>query len=100
MAANEIHVGDLTTFELTVYDGDSVLDISSATTKQIKFYDPTGTSSTKDASFTTDGTDGVLEWTATAGFLTAHGWRCQAYLVMSGWTGHSDVHKFVVHENL
>ena len=100
MAANEIHVGDLTTFELTLYDDDAVVDISSATTKQIKFYDPAGTTTTQTGSFTTDGTDGKLEFTATAGFLTAGGWRCQAYLIMTGWTGHSDIHKFTVLANL
>jgi len=101
MAANEVHVDDLTTFELTFYDDDDIVDISSATvTKQIKFYDPAGTATTKPGSFTTDGTDGKLEYTATDGFLTEGGWLVQGYLVLSAWTGHSDIHKFQVHANL
>ena len=101
MAANEIHQNDLTTFEIEVYDGDTLVDISGATTKQIKFYDPTGTTTTKTASFTTDGTDGKMDYTCVADDLDVVGtWQYQGYLVMPGFTGHTDIHRFQVYANL
>jgi len=42
MAANEIHKNDTTTIRRVMYDGDDVVDISSATVKQIKLYKPSG----------------------------------------------------------
>lgn len=59
---------------LTLKDAaGSVVDISSATTKQMLIKDPSDTVSTKTASFTTDGTDGKIEWTSTSGFFDAYG---------------------------
>ncbi len=52
MAANEIHLNDIgTVFELTMMDGDAVVDISSATNMEIKFQKPgpPGTTGTKTA---------------------------------------------------
>jgi len=100
MAANEIHVDDLTTFRVTLVDDGTAVNVSAATTKQLKFQGPDGTSYTKTASFYTDGSDGIIQWTATDGFLTVGNWLMQAYIVMSGWTGHSDIHKFTVYANL
>ena len=61
MAENEIRVGDIgTKFQVTVKDGASVVDISSATsTKQIILKKPDGTTLTKSATFSSDGTDGL-----------------------------------------
>ena len=101
MSANEIHKNDLATIQRTLYDGDSVVDISSATVKQIKLRAPSGTVLTKDASFTTDGTDGKLEYTCIVSDLDEVGtWQSQVYLEMSGWTGHSDIQRFQVYDNL
>ena len=65
MAVNEIHVGDIgTVFTLTIKDGSSVIDLSGATTKQIILRKPDRvTSSTKTASFVTDGSDGKIKYT-------------------------------------
>jgi len=101
MAANEIHKSDTTTIRRVMYDGDDIVDISSATVKQIKLYKPSGTVVTKTASFTTDGTDGKLEYTCTTSDLDEVGtWQSQVYLEMSGWTGHSDKQTFQVYDNL
>lgn len=102
MAINEIHVSDIgTILRLTVYEGSSALDISSATTKQFKFKKPDGITSTIDASFTTDGSDGNLQYTVTSGFLDQSGtWQVQVYLVLPTWQGHSDIKRFEVRLNI
>ena len=52
MPANEIHVNDVgTLFTLTIKDGDSAVNISSATTKKIIIKKPSGTILTKDVAF-------------------------------------------------
>jgi len=74
------HVDDFgTTFQITLTDSDGVaVDISSATTKQILFEKPDGTPLTKTAGFATDGTDGIIQWVATAGVLGLFGlWKIQ-----------------------
>lgn len=102
MAVNEIHQNDIgTQFRVTVYDGDTVVDISGATTKTIKFQKPSGTVVSKTASFVTSGTDGVMQYATVAGDLDeVGGWLAQAYLVLADWTGHSDICQFEVHDNL
>ena len=66
MPANEIHVDDLgTKFIVTVKDGDSVINVSGATTKNIIFKKPSGTKVTAAASFETDGSDGVISYIVT-----------------------------------
>lgn len=76
----EVHVGDIgTVFRLTLKEDDVVVDISAATVKKLIFELPDGTSVEKTAAFTTDGTDGKIEWPAPTGFLTPGGmWKLQA----------------------
>jgi len=102
MAANEIREGDIgTVLRLTVMDGADVQDISTATTTQMIFVKPSQTKVTKDAEFTTDGTDGQIQYVTVEGDLDETGvWQRQAYIVMPGWTGHSDKSKVEVHSNL
>ena len=87
-----LHENDIgAVIELTVKEPDgSVKDISSATTKQLKFTKSSGVGMNKDAVFTTDGTDGKIRYTTVDGDLTPPGtWFCRAYLVLNGWTGHT-----------
>ena len=102
MAINEIHLSDIgTTLRLTVYEGSSALDISSATTKQFKFKKPDGTTTTVDASFTLDGSDGNLQYIVGSGFLDQAGtWQVQVYLVLPTCQGHSDRKLFEVYGNI
>lgn len=103
MSANEIHQEDIgTAFTITIMDDTAVVDISSATvTKQIKFKKPSGTVVTKNGVFVTDGTDGKLRYTSIADDLDEAGkWYLQVYLILTGWTGHSDQGDFVVYGNL
>ena len=102
MAADEIHLNDVgTVFEATIMDGTSVVNVSTATTKQLIFKGPNGVSKTKAATFTTDGTDGKLKYVTVANDLVPVGqWSWQAYVVMSNGAWHSDVAEFIVYENL
>jgi hypothetical protein len=58
------------------------MDISAATTKQIVFVKPDGVEVEQTAAFTTDGTDGQLEYTTQADDLDAAGnWSFYAKVV-------------------
>ncbi len=72
------------------------IDISSASTKQILIYKPDGTVLTKAASFATDGTDGKLTWTTVADDLVGSTNQIRSYLVMSGYTGYTEIQRFEV----
>lgn len=103
MAAGEIHLNDIgTIFEVTVEDDGVVVDISSAvSTKDIKLKPPVGSTKTKAASFKTDGTDGILQYTVVADDLDEEGeWRIQAHVVITAGDYNSDIGKFIVHTNL
>lgn len=102
MSANEIHVGDIgTLFSVTVKDDDVVVDVSSATTKEIVLKHSGGLTHTKTAIFGTDGTDGVLTYTTIADDLSLPGlWQIQVNIIMSGGSWKTDVGSFIVEENL
>ena len=86
-----IRQGDLgVTLQLTVNEDGSALDISAATTKQLKLRQPDGTVVTYTADFVTDGTDGALEATSATGssdFPDAGIYRIWARLVIGAWDG-------------
>lgn len=103
MAENEIHVGDVgTTFEITLKDDDTIVDIAGATTKQIKFRLPDETTVGYDATLTTDGTDGKLQYeTDTTTTLSLPGkWEMQAYVESASGAWNSDIHRFFVYKNI
>ena len=103
MSTGEIHVGDVgTMFIRTIKDETgTAVDISTATVKQILFKPPSGALLTKTAQFVTDGTDGRVFYMTIAGDLSAPGpWRCEAYVEMPAWEGHSDIKDFEVYANL
>ena len=98
------HVGDIgTVFKAYLRDGEAAVDVSSATTKQIKFKDPDGTVTAHTAAFTANsGTDGVITYTtADATILATDGrWEWQGYVVLSSGTWHSEIQVFHVLPNL
>ena len=102
MSANEIHVGDIgTVLTVTVKDDTAVVDISSATTKQIILRKPSGTNLEKTGVFVTDGSDGQMKYTTVSGDLSEAGdWSVQAKVVLTSGTWFSDVSTFTVHPNL
>lgn len=102
MSVDEIHRYDIgTDLVATIKDGTSVVDISGATTRQIILGKPDGTSLTKSGTFTTDGTDGKLQYTTISGDLNICGWwKIQAYIVSSSGEWRSDINNFEVHRNI
>jgi hypothetical protein len=102
MPAGEVHKDDQgVQFILTLKDGNDVVDLSSASPKQIKFHKPDGTLLTKTANFYTDGTDGKIYYTSASGDLNLTGnWRLQAYVGIGSNKWHSDTGRFVVYPNL
>ena len=102
MAANEIHMNDVgTKFLVTVTDGTTAVDISSATTKQLIFQKPSGTKLTKATAFTSDGTDRKMQYSiASDDFDEAGSYKLQGKVVISDGTFYTDIHTFKVHRNL
>ena len=103
----QAHVNDIgTIFRVTVYDttsagGTTVADISGATTKKFTFKSPDGTTFEKTAVFTSDGTDGNIQYLSVDGDLNVAGtWNLQAYVATGAGTWSTSVGTFKVHENL
>ena len=102
MTANEIHVNDVgTKFLVTVTDGSSAVNISSATTKELIIKKPSGTKLTKATSFTSDVTDGKMQYSIASDDLDEAGsYKLQGKVVISDGTFYTDIHTFKVHRNL
>lgn len=102
MAKEEIHEEDIgTIFEITVKENDSIVDISTATTKEFHFKKPSGEILSKPADFVTNGTDGKLKYSTIANDLDENGkWLIQVYLVLSSGTWSSDIINFMVYKNI
>ena len=102
MSANEIHLNDIgTKFQVTVKDGDDAVDISSASTKSLIFKKPSGTKMTKTAAFTSDGSDGKIDYTVILNDLDEVGtYQLQGNVVISDGTFYTDIQTFKVHRNL
>ena len=81
-----VHNGDVgTVFRLTIIDTDgTAIEVSTASVKYIYFQDPNGTRTQETAAFTTDGTDGKIQYTTTAGDIDLVGtWMVQGYVETS-----------------
>jgi hypothetical protein len=95
------HVNDIgSVLELTVKNCDgTAVDISAASTMQMKFTKPGGTVLSANGVFTTNGSDGKLRYTTVVGDLSERGtWKCRAYLAFpGGWSGHTSYDKFTVY---
>ena len=103
MPANEVHKNDIgTVFKVTIKDSAAVVNVSTATTKQIILKKPSGTKLTKEASFFTDGSDGIITYTTLSGDLSEEGmWKLQGYIVLTGGnTFYTDISTFKVYRNL
>lgn len=77
MSWADIHVGDYGwTGKLTLLQDGNAVDISTYTTCDIVFVKPTGVVITKEATFDTDGTNGVLACTIESNEIDVAGiWR-------------------------
>jgi hypothetical protein len=99
----ELHVGDTNTriISTIVDEGGDAVNLATATTLQYKLRKPSGTVVTLTCELTTDGTDGMMEFTTTDSTLNESGfYRLQAYIGMSSGAWHSDKVSFRVWPNL
>ena len=89
-ATDTLQVGDIgTIIRLTIEDGGTAVDVSSATTQQIILQSPTqgDAAVVKTSSFLTDGQDGIIQYTTVADDLdTAGRWTVQGKVVLSSGT--------------
>lgn len=105
MACEEIHVNDIgTVFRGTVYedcDAQTLVDISTASVMVMYFQKPDGSVVTQTAVFSTDGTDGKMQYTTIASDLDQAGsWKMQGKVTLPAGDWHTDIHKFKVLSNL
>lgn len=78
-----------------------VIDISTATTKQIILKKPSGATLTKTASFVTDGSDGLISYLTISGDLDEVGtWKIQGIVMIGGNIWHSSFESFRVYRNI
>ena len=69
------------TVRLTVVESATPVDVSAAAC-QIVLYRPKGAAIVRPATFTTDGTDGQIEYIVQPGEISTHGaWSAQAHCV-------------------
>lgn len=102
----KIHVGDIGTIILvTITDQDgAVLDISTASTKEIKIQkvDNSGLTKTKTADFVSDGTNGQIKFvTEETDFSSSGEWVVQGRIVLPGeGTWNTSKESFYVASNI
>lgn len=102
MPANEIHKNNVgTVFQVTITEDGSAVDISSTTSRLIRFKKPGGTTVEKSGTLVGGGTSGIMNYTAESGFLDACGtWKIQGFVDFGDDEHYSDVAKFKVYPNL
>lgn len=102
MAANEIHINNVgTVFRVTISEDGSGVDISSTTSRLIRFGKPDGTTVEKTGTLVDGGTSGIMSYTAESGFLDACGtWKIQGFVDFGDDEHYSDINKFKVYTNL
>lgn len=89
------------TIELTFIDvdTDAAADISGYTTTiQMVFTDEDGTETAKTATFKTDGSDGIIEYTVDDGFLTAGSWKVRGRVAAGNAKLSTEEYSFKVYE--
>jgi len=92
-----------TVFRLTIKDQDGkIVDVSSASTQQIKFKKPAdAVVVTQTSSFFTDGTDGIIQYTTLINDLDQAGvWEIQGFVVITLGSFNTDVKPVRIFGNL
>lgn len=102
MAAGEIHVGDIgTEIRVNVKDGTAIVNLSTATVKRFIFVSPGGVELQKEASFYTDGSDGILKYVTDGTEFDEKGvWKGQIFVELAAGSWNSDIFAFRVYPNL
>lgn len=102
--AADLHFGDIgTIIRLTITDESGVVvDVSSASVKQVLMRSPScADCDAHTATFTTNGTDGKIQYTTVSGDLHATGtWQIQGKVTISTGTWHSSIAEVNVVPNL
>jgi hypothetical protein len=71
-----------TRITVTVTEGGSAMNISTATTKNINLLSPGGTTSENTALFTTDGSEGKIYYVTVTDDIDEEGpWKIQAHII-------------------
>lgn len=85
MVIPEIGVGDTPLLEVQFLKADgTALDISTATTKEIKIEGPRVPALVKTAAFRTDGSDGWIQYQVDAADISAHGpWEYYGMVILA-----------------
>lgn len=98
----QLRVGQVgATIRVVITDGGLAIDLSTATVKILKLSSPYGPVVEKAATFTTNGTDGSLEYVLAVDDLNEAGpWRCQPYVELGTEKFHGSPFGFQVGENL
>lgn len=101
-ATEEVRVGDIgTILEVTLTEDGAAVNISTATTIEIKLKPPEAATKTKTATFSTDGSDGKIRYITISGDIDEEGqWRIQGHVILPTGEWHSAIGKFVVEGNL
>jgi hypothetical protein len=98
-----IHQNDIGT-EIRVQINDcnnAAIDISMADSKVIVFKKPNGDSISRNATFVTNGSDGLLYYIIADGDLTEVGtYKVQAIVTVGAYVWHSQFESFRVYRNL
>jgi hypothetical protein len=103
MSNNSLHIGDYGTIIKALIKNDSleIEDVSIATAKYFYFEKPTGTILTRDGQFTTDGTDGYIQYTIASGELNEVGlWSVQCHVITPSGSWRTNIPEFRVERNL
>ena len=75
------------------------MDLSAAAVKKLRFVTPDKQVLEKTASFTTNGSDGQIQYITQTGDLSVAGiWTVCAYIEIGNWKGHTSKESFVVAE--
>lgn len=102
MAIVELQKDDAgTTLSVTIKRDGAALDISDTTTRTIIIRKPSGTVDSHAGSFYTDGSDGIITYSITAGDIDEAGeYTIQGKIITDAGTWYSDIEPFWVRDNL
>ena len=100
--ANEIHVDDVgTRFIMTIKEGTTVVNISSANPLSVFIKKPDDVVLARSGTLSTDGTDGKMYYDIASGDLDAAGhYKLQGRVSLGTSTYYTTIHNFQVHCNL
>lgn len=103
MATRTPHTGDVGSIIRVLFldENGVALDVSGATTLEIFLRDPALATTTHAATFTTDGTDGLIQFTTIAGTFGSDGcWTVQGHVATVSQDWKSNTEEFTVLGNV